>query len=96
MRTLFIGAVFLLPLPTLFEIPLAYSLLLSGAPLGMIAAVLFIGPAVNLPSLLVVSRAAGIKAGLLLAVLTGRACNSDSTRVSPLSIVACADDSGHA
>jgi len=71
MLILFLGAVLLLPMPTLFEIPLAYSLLLSGAPLGMVAAVLFIGPAVNLPSLLVVGRAAGIKASLLLALLTG-------------------------
>jgi uncharacterized membrane protein YraQ (UPF0718 family) len=68
---LFLCAVLLLPMPTLFEIPLAYSLLLSGAPSGLVAAVLFIGPAVNLPSLLVVARAAGVKASLLLALLTG-------------------------
>jgi uncharacterized protein len=67
----FLGAVLLLPMPTLFEIPLAYGLLLSGAPHGLVAAVLFIGPAVNLPSLLVVGRAAGIKASLPLALLTG-------------------------
>jgi uncharacterized membrane protein YraQ (UPF0718 family) len=71
MLILFIGAVLLLPMPTLFEIPLAYSLLVSSSPLGMVAAVLFIGPVVNLPSLLIVARAAGIKASLLLAVLTG-------------------------
>jgi uncharacterized protein len=71
MLILFLGAVLLLPMPTLFEIPLAYSLLMSGAPSGLIVAVLFIGPAVNLPSLLVVARAAGIKASLSLALLTG-------------------------
>lgn len=71
MLILFIGAVLLLPMPTLFEIPLAYGLLLSGAQHGLVAAVLFIGPAINLPSLLVVGRAAGIKASLLLALLTG-------------------------
>jgi uncharacterized protein len=71
MVILFLGAVLLLPMPTLFEIPLAYGLLLSGAPHGVVAAVLFIGPAVNLPSLLVVGRAAGIKASMLLALLTG-------------------------
>ncbi len=71
MIILFLGAVLLLPMPTLFEIPLAFSLLLSGGPSGLIAAVLFVGPAVNLPSLLVVARAAGVKASLLLALLTG-------------------------
>jgi uncharacterized membrane protein YraQ (UPF0718 family) len=71
MLVLFLSAVLLLPMPTLFEIPLAYSLLLSGAPSGLVAAVLFIGPAVNLPSLLVVARAAGVKTSLLLALLIG-------------------------
>jgi len=71
MLILFLSALLLLPMPTLFEIPLAYSLLLSGDPFGLITAVLFIGPAVNLPSLLVVARAAGVRASLLLAVLTG-------------------------
>jgi hypothetical protein len=71
MLSLFLCAVLLLPMPTLFEIPLAYSLLLSGAPFGLITAVLFIGPAVNLPSLLVVARAAGVKTSLLLTLLTG-------------------------
>jgi uncharacterized membrane protein YraQ (UPF0718 family) len=71
MRILFLSAVLLLPMPTLFEIPFAYSLLLSGASSGLVAAVLFVGPAINLPSLLVVARAAGIKAGLPLALLTG-------------------------
>jgi uncharacterized membrane protein YraQ (UPF0718 family) len=71
MIILFLGALLLLPMPTLFEIPLAYSLLLGGAPFGLVAAVLFIGPAVNMPSLLVVARAAEIKASLLLALLIG-------------------------
>jgi len=71
MLILFLSAVLLLPMPTLFEIPLAYSLLLSGAPFGLITAVLFIGPAVNLPSLLVVARAAGVRSSLMLALLTG-------------------------
>ncbi len=71
MLSLFLCAVLLLPMPTLFEIPLAYSLLLSGAPSGLVAAVLFVGPTVNLPSLLVVARAAGIKASLSFALLTG-------------------------
>lgn len=71
MLILFLSAVLLLPMPTLFEIPFAYSLLLSGAPSGLVAAVLFIGPAVNLASLLVVARAAGVKTSLLLALLTG-------------------------
>jgi len=65
-RILFIGAVLLLPLPTLFEMPLAYGLLV-GASLGTVAAALFVGPAVNLPSLLVVSRRAGIRVSLLFA-----------------------------
>jgi len=42
MLSLFLCAVLLLPMPTLFETPLAYSLLLSGAPFGLITAVLFI------------------------------------------------------
>jgi uncharacterized protein len=67
----FTVAVLLLPMPTLFEIPVAYSLLLIGVPLGLIVAVLFAGPAVNLPSLLIVGRTAGIKACLFLAVLVG-------------------------
>ena len=71
MLTTFIVAVLLLPMPTLFEIPLAYGLLLTGAPLGTLVAVLFAGPAVNLPSLLIVGRTAGIKASLLLTAVVG-------------------------
>jgi uncharacterized membrane protein YraQ (UPF0718 family) len=67
----FILAILLLPMPTLFEIPLAYSLLLIGVPLGVVVAVLFAGPAVNLPSLLIVGRTAGLRASLLLAGVVG-------------------------
>ena len=71
MLAIFVVAVLLLPMPTLFEIPLAYSLLLIGAPLGMLVAALFAGPAVNFPSLLIVGRTAGIKASLLLTAVVG-------------------------
>jgi len=46
----------LLTLPTLFEIPLALSILAAGGPVGGAIAVLFAGPAINLPSLLVIGR----------------------------------------
>ena len=46
----------LLTLPTLFEIPLALSILAVGGPVGGAIAVLFAGPAINLPSLLVIGR----------------------------------------
>lgn len=68
---IFVLTVLLLPMPTFFEIPLAYGLLLIGLPLGVVIAVLFAGPAVNLPSLLIVGRSAGFKASLLLAVIVG-------------------------
>lgn len=68
---LFMGAMLLLPLPTLFEIPLAYSLMTLGAPLRVVAATLFVGPALNLPSLLVVARAAGPIPSLFMALLVG-------------------------
>lgn len=48
-------------LPTFFEVPLALALLAAGAPTGAAAALLFAGPAVNLPSLLTVARSAGWK-----------------------------------
>jgi uncharacterized membrane protein YraQ (UPF0718 family) len=54
-------------LPSFFEIPLAFSILAAGAPLGAAAAVIFAGPIVNLPSLLVVARHAGWKVSALLA-----------------------------
>jgi uncharacterized protein len=56
-----------LALPSFFEIPLASSILAAGAPVGAAAAVLFAGPIVNLPSLLVVGRSAGWRASALLA-----------------------------
>jgi uncharacterized membrane protein YraQ (UPF0718 family) len=46
----------LLTLPSLFEIPLALSLLAAGGPIGGAAAILFAGPAINVPSLLVIGR----------------------------------------
>jgi len=57
-------------LPTFFEVPLALALLAAGAPAGAAAALLFAGPAVNLPSLLTVARSAGWKvaAGLVVMV----------------------------
>ena len=57
----------LVALPSFFEIPLAFSILAAGAPLGAAAAVLFAGPIINLPSLLVVGRLAGWKVSALLA-----------------------------
>jgi uncharacterized membrane protein YraQ (UPF0718 family) len=56
-----------LALPTFFEIPLAVALLAAGAPAGAAVALLFAGPAVNLPSLLTVGHVAGWKAMLLIA-----------------------------
>jgi uncharacterized protein len=56
-----------LALPSFFEIPLAFSILAAGAPLGAAAVVLFAGPIINLPSLLVVGRYAGWKVSALLA-----------------------------
>jgi len=43
-------------LPTFFEIPVAATLLATGAPAGVAAAVLFAGPAINLASLLTVAK----------------------------------------
>ncbi len=57
----------LIALPSFFEIPLAFSILATGAPAGAAAAVLFAGPIINLPSLLVVGRLAGWKVSALLA-----------------------------
>ena len=56
-----------LALPTFFEIPLAVAILAAGAPAGAAAAVMFAGPAVNLPSLLTVGQVAGWKAMMLIA-----------------------------
>jgi hypothetical protein len=55
-------------LPTFFEIPLAFTLVGTGAPAGVAAAVLFAGPAINLPSLLTIARASSWKAAAALAL----------------------------
>ena len=57
-----------LALPTFFEIPLALGLLAAGAPAGAAAALLFAGPAVNLPSLLTVAKATNWKIATALAL----------------------------
>jgi uncharacterized membrane protein YraQ (UPF0718 family) len=57
----------LVALPSFFEIPLAFSILAAGAPVGAAAAVLFAGPIINFPSLLVVGRRAGWTTAVLLA-----------------------------
>jgi uncharacterized membrane protein YraQ (UPF0718 family) len=54
-------------LPTFSEIPLAATLIAAGAPAGAAAALLFVGPAVNLPSLFTVGRVAGWKTAILIA-----------------------------
>ena len=50
-----------LALPTFLEIPLALSLLAAGLPTGAALAMLFAGPAINLPSLFATARVAGWK-----------------------------------
>jgi uncharacterized membrane protein YraQ (UPF0718 family) len=65
-----------LALPTFLEIPLALSLLSVGFPAGAAVALLFAGPAVNLPSLISVARVSGWKvaaavAGLVWIVAAG-------------------------
>jgi len=59
----------LLTLPTLFEIPLALSVLAAGGPAGAAAALLFAGPAINLSSLLVIGRYSSWKVAVSLAAL---------------------------
>lgn len=56
-------------LPTFFEVPLALTMLAAGAPAGAAAALLFAGPAVNLPSLLTVGRSVGWRVAVGLAVM---------------------------
>ena len=57
-----------LALPTFFEIPLAFVLLASGAPMGAALALLIAGPAINLPSLLTIMRSTSWKvAGVVAA-----------------------------
>lgn len=64
-------------LPTFAEIPLALGLLAGGAPAGAAVALLIAGPAINLPSLLTVSRtttprhAVALAAGTFLVALAG-------------------------
>lgn len=66
-----------LALPTFAEIPLALGLLAAGAPAGAAVALMIAGPAINLPSLLTVSRtttmrhAAALAAGTFLAAVAG-------------------------
>jgi hypothetical protein len=64
-------ALFAVPiaLPTFFEVPVALGLLTAGAPVGPAAALLFAGPAVNLPFLLTVARSAGWKVAGGVAVM---------------------------
>jgi len=59
----------LMTLPSLFEIPVALSILAAGGPGGVAAAVLFAGPAINLASLLVIARNSSWKLAFVVAVL---------------------------
>ena len=56
-----------LAMPTFFEIPLALTLAAAGAPAGAVAAVLFAGPAINLPSLLTIARVTTWRVAALVA-----------------------------
>jgi uncharacterized protein len=56
-----------LALPTFFEIPLAFVLLASGAPVGAALALLIAGPAINLPSLLTITRSTSWKVAAVVA-----------------------------
>ncbi|HYR82462.1 MAG TPA: permease [Terriglobia bacterium] len=58
-----------LALPTFLEIPLSLSLLAAGFPAGAAVALLFAGPAINLPSLLSVARVSGWKVAVMVAFL---------------------------
>jgi uncharacterized membrane protein YraQ (UPF0718 family) len=57
-----------LALPTFFEIPLALGLLAAGAPAGAAAALLFAGPAINLPSLFTVAKSTNWRVAIALGV----------------------------
>jgi uncharacterized membrane protein YraQ (UPF0718 family) len=59
----------LLTLPSLFEIPLALSILAAGGPSGAAAAILFAGPAINLSSLLVIGRYSNWRVSAALALV---------------------------
>ncbi len=68
---IFFTAAFAVPLalPTFLEIPLALSLLAIGFPSGAAFALLFAGPAINLPSLMNLSRLAGWKTAAAVAAM---------------------------
>jgi uncharacterized membrane protein YraQ (UPF0718 family) len=57
----------LITLPSLFEIPLALSILAAGGPIGGAIAVLFAGPATNMSALLVIGRYSNWKVAVLTA-----------------------------
>ena len=72
-----------LALPTFLEIPLSLGLLAAGFPAGAAVALLFAGPAINLPSLWSIARISGWRIALLvaasvwgIAVLAGLAVGS--------------------
>jgi len=56
----------LIALPTFFEIPLGLLLLASGFPPGAALAMLFAGPAINLPSLFTLARVSSKKVAVLV------------------------------
>jgi uncharacterized membrane protein YraQ (UPF0718 family) len=56
----------LVALPTFFEIPIGLLLLSMGAPVPVVVAFVVAGPAVNLPSLLVLARETGLRVALAL------------------------------
>jgi len=56
-------------LPTFFEVPVALTLLGAGAPAGVAVAVLFAGPAINLPSLLTIAHATSWKVSVIVAAV---------------------------
>jgi uncharacterized protein len=58
-----------LALPTFLEIPLSLGLLAAGFPAGAAVALLFAGPAINLPSLFSVARTSGWKVAGMVAAL---------------------------
>lgn len=69
MLAVIIVATFAIPLalPTFFEIPLAFVLLASGAPVGAALALLIAGPAINLPSLLTITKSTSWKVAAVVA-----------------------------
>jgi uncharacterized membrane protein YraQ (UPF0718 family) len=70
LAVLLVAAVSLpIALPTFFEIPLALGLSQLGVPDGAVAALLFAGPAINLPSLLTLGRESSVRVAALTAGL---------------------------